>query len=409
MSAIMFLKKCIIGFSYGVSFPLTIVLLDYWLKECGVSNTTIGLFSLFHLPFALKLFFAPIIDECEIPYLSNLIGKRRSWVILGQLFLIISIICMAQINPKQNIGLLMFFASMIALADGIQNIALYPYQISDITQEQFGYTAGTISFGHRIGTIATKVFTLYCAHFLGWKTAYECSTLLIFCCMIFIFFMKEPKIADRVHITNKKNVHILSSPMNKMSEEIKKILYTKNGLYTILILLLYRATDFTIQKMSRVFCLEIGFSKIDIANIVQFFGSAAVVVGGFLAGFIIKKYGTLKAMIILSATHMIFLFSYLLLNYVGNNVDILCAVIFLEGISGGAVAAAFISFLYEECKNGSQYALLWAIHELGGMCFRFSSGFLADQLGWNLFFIITPLLSLPCIVVLMKKVDWIGK
>ena len=188
--------------------------------------------------------------------------------------------------------------------------------------------------------------------------------------------MKDPKIADRVHITNKKNVHILSSPMNKMSEEIKKILYTKNGLYTILILLLYRATDFTIQKMSRVFCLEIGFSKIDIANIVQFFGSAAVVVGGFLAGFIIKKYGTLKAMIILSATHMIFLFSYLLLNYVGNNVDILCAVIFLEGISEGAVAAAFISFLYEECKNGSQYALLWAIHELGGMCFRFSSGFL---------------------------------
>ena len=406
MPAIMFLKKCIIGFSYGVSFPLTIVLLDYWLKECGVSNTTIGLFSLFHLPFALKLFFAPIIDECEIPYLSQLLGKRRSWVIIAQVCLMISIFCMAQIDPKQNIGLLMLFASMVALADGIQNIALYPYQISDITQEQFGYTAGTISFGHRIGTIATKVFTLYCAHFWGWKIAYECSTLLIFCCMIFIFFMKEPKIADEIHEANKKNVHILSAPMKKMSEEIKKIFYTKNGLYTILILLFYRATDFTIQKMSRVFCLEIGFSKIDIANIVQFFGSAAVVVGGFLAGFIIKRYETLKAMIILSTTHMIFLFSYLLLNYVGNNTNVLCAVIFLEGISGGAVAAAFISFLYEECKNGSQYALLWAIHEIGGMVFRFSSGFLADQLGWHLFFIITPLLSLPCILILMKRMDW---
>ena len=96
----MFLKKCIIGFSYGVSFPLTIVLLDYWLKECGVSNTTIGLFSLFHLPFALKLFFAPIIDECEIPYLSKLMGKRRSWVVVGQIFLIISVFCMAQIDPQ---------------------------------------------------------------------------------------------------------------------------------------------------------------------------------------------------------------------------------------------------------------------------------------------------------------------
>ena len=157
-----------------------------------------------------------------------------------------------------------------------------------------------------------------------------------------------------------------------------------------------------------MFCLEIGFSKIDIANIVQFFGSAAVVVGGFLAGFIIKRYGTLKAMITLSTTHMIFLFSYLLLNQVGNNTDVLCAVIFLEGISGGAVAAAFISFLYEECKNGSQYALLWAIHEIGGMVFRFLSGFLADQLGWHLFFIIMPLFSLPCILVLMKRMG-LGK
>lgn len=400
----MFLKKCIIGFSYGVSFPLTIVLLDYWLKECGMSNTTIGLFSLFHLPFTLKLFFAPIIDECEIPYLSKLLGKQYSWVIVGQFLLIISILCMAQVDPKLNLGLFMFFASMVALADGIQNIALYPYQISDITQEQFGYTAGTISFGHRIGTIATKVFTLYCAHFFGWKTAYECSTLLIFFCMISIFFMKEPKIIDTIHNIDKENLHKLSSPINKISEEIKKIFYTKNGFYTILILLLYRATDFTIQKMSRVFCLEIGFSKVDIANIVQFFGSAAVIVGGFLAGFIIKKYKTLKAMIILSIIHMIFLFSYLFLNYVGNNINVLCIVIFLEGISGGAVAAAFISFLYEECKNGSQYALLWAIHELGGICFRFYSGFLVDQLGWNLFFIITPLLSLPCIIILMKRI-----
>lgn len=403
MSAVFFFKKLAVGLSYGVSFPLTVVLLDYWLKDCGAANSTVGLFSLFHLPFVLKIFFAPIIDEHEIPFISRLLNKRRSWVIVSQAVLIVSVCGMAQVDPRESISLLMFFASLVALADGMQNIALYPYQISDIAKEQFGYTAGIVAFGHRIGMIATKVITLYCAHFWGWKVAYQCSSLLIFCCMIFVFFMKEPKTEKSVSYGFcETSSRICLFSIKKTSGEIKKIFHTKNGLYTVLVLIFYRAADFVIQKMSRTFCLEIGFSKLEIANIVQFFGSIAAVLGGFLAGFTIKRTGTLKGMIVLSATHTIFLTTYALLNYVGNDVDVLCIVVFLEGFSGGAVAAAFIAFLYENCKNGSQYALLWAIHELGGMCFRLISGFLADQLGWTYFFMIVPLFSIPGIALTLK-------
>ncbi|MBR1734647.1 MAG: MFS transporter [Alphaproteobacteria bacterium] len=401
MPLVILLKKCIIGYSYGVSFPITIVILDYWLKECGVTNSTIGLFSLFHLPFALKLLFAPIIDRYKIPYLSKKIGHRCSWVLVSQCALITGIMCMAQSDPKSNILQLMCFASITALADGFQNIALYPYQISDITKEQFGYTAGIVSFGHRIGSISIKVATLYCAHFWGWKIAYECAACMVLCCMISIFFMKEPVITDDFKESNKKNIHALSSHIKEILKEIKHV---ANKRYIMLTLILYKATDFTIQKMSRVFCLDIGFSKLEIANIVQFFGSIAVVAGGFLAGFFIKKYGTLYSMMIISMMHMCFLFSYIILNYVGNDTNILCAIIFLEGVSGGAVSAAFIAFLYENCRNGSQYALLWAIHELSGTVFRFLSGFLADQFSWNTFFILTPLLSVPGILLLRKMI-----
>lgn len=395
-------KKVIVGFSYGVSFPLTVVILDYWLKDCGVSNTTVGLFSVFHLPFALKLFFAPIIDKSELPFFSKFFGRRRGWVVFSQLFLIVAVLCMAQMNPKTNIILLMSFASLVALADGFQNVALYPYQICDITKNQFGYVAGLISFGHRIGGIFVKVATLYCAHYFGWKIAYECAALIVFLCMISVFFMENPKIIADIHTFDKKSVHGLSSPLNELSSGIKKIINSSNGIYTILILLLYKATDYTIQKMSRAFCLEIGFSKLEIANIVQFFGSVAVVVGGFFAGFIISRFGVLRAMIYLAVLHMFSIFFYALLYYVGNDSDILCATIFAEGLSGGAVSAAFIAFLYENCKNGSQYAVFWAVHELGAMCFRFSSGFLADCLGWGRFFIFAPLLSIPCILILLK-------
>lgn len=402
MSPTLLLKKCIIGFSYGIPFPLTIVILDYWLKDCGIANLTIGLFSVFHLPFALKLLFAPIIDECRIPYLSKLLGHRRSWAFVSQLALTISVMCMAQVNPTNSLFTLMCFASVAALADGVQNISLYPYQISDITEDQFGYTAGMISFGHRIGTIVTKVTTLYCAHFWGWKIAYECAACLILFCMVFIFFMKEPVIAEGVYHANRKNVQAFSSPIKKIFKEMRQIIRRSDGLYVILTLLLYKASDFTIQKMSRVFCLEIGFSKLEIANIVQIFGSVSVVLGGFLAGFFIKKRGTLNSMIFFSIMHMSFLFCYVVLNRLGNDTDALCTTVFLEGLTGGAVAAAFIAFLYEECKNGSQYALLWAIHELGGMIFRLASGFLADMCDWAQFFMIIPWLSVPGILILKR-------
>lgn len=439
MPVYLIFQKYFIGFSYGISFPLTIVLLDYWLKDCGVTNATIGIFSILHLPFALKLFLAPIIDEKNIPIFSKLFGRRRSWVILSQMALILGVLCLSQTQPGCNLLWTMFFASFIALADGIQNIALYPYQISGINQEQFGYTAGIVSFGHRIGNIVTKCVTLYCAQFWGWKVAYQCSSLLILACMIAVIFIKEPAdtpldlsqnssktaeddtgecrsdicdltnksgLADQLDVSNRlKHFHFISllkksALLSKMFSEIQRLIYSERGIYTLLIVLLYKASDFTIQKMSRIFCLDIGFTKIDIANIVQFWGSIAVMLGGFIGGYIVKRSGILKAMMILSFVHMTVLFMYALLSKIGNNVYFLSFLVFFEGISGGAVSAAFIAFLYDKCKNGSQYALLWAIHEIGGMTLRMISGFLADLAGWYLFFIITPLLSIPGIVIL---------
>lgn len=407
MTSIDFLKKSGIGFTYGISFPLTIVILDYWLKDCGISNTTIGFFSFFHLPFVLKLFFAPVIDNFEIPYLSKKLGRQRSWGVLSQIMLICSVIGMANVDPKTNLMNLMVCASFVALFDGFQNIALYPYQISDISKDNLGYAAGIVSFGHRIGTITTKLAILYLAHFFGWKIAYECASLLIFLCMIFILFIDEPVMVDNTkHVSLRNYTNVPQK--NKLISQINGLFDKQNGIYIFAVLILYKASDFMIQKMSRSFCLEIGFSKLEIANIVQLFGSISVIIGGFVCGFFVKRYGIFRSMMYLSAAHMLSLLSYLALNTYGNNSYILCAVIFFEGVTGGAVSAAFLAFLYYLCKNGSQYALLWAIYEIGGMFFRFSSGFFVDISGWTNFFIVVPLFSIPGIMVL-KKLDKVRK
>jgi PAT family beta-lactamase induction signal transducer AmpG len=406
-----FFKKGIVGFTYGTSFPLTIVILDYWLKDCGVSNSTIGFFAFFHLPFILKLFFAPLIDNYDIPYLSKIFGRCRSWVVFSQSMLITSIIVMANADPKSNIYSLMIAATFVAISDGFQNIVLYKYQIDNVKKTDFGYIAGIVSFGHRLGTITTKLVVLYIAHFANWKIAYECAAILVFICMIFILNMEAPKKIDS-HTDAPGNIpsHKLNNSryFSKLIDQLRHLFHSEQyGSFAIWILVSYKASDFFAQKMSRVFCLEIGFSKLDMANIVQFFGSIAVVLGGFIGGFFIKKYGSIRSMIYFSIFHMISLFSYIFLF--GKNYHMLCTVIFCDGITGGAVTAAFLAFLYEICKNGSQYAIAWAIHEIGGLIFRSMSGIFVDNMGWKLFFITAPIISIPNLIILNKLVSKVGR
>jgi PAT family beta-lactamase induction signal transducer AmpG len=394
MSPLIFFKKFCVGFSYGTSFPLTIVILDYWLKECGVSNSVIGFFTILHLPFTLKFVVAPLIDNTDVPYLSKLLGHAKSWVILSQIVLIVGTIGMAHANPESSLSTLMLFASLVAFADGCQNVALYPYQINVVSADEFGYTAGVISFGHRFGSILTKFITLQAAHFFGWTVAYECAAVLIFVCILFILLTSSPEIRNTATSSSGYSV------FPYLKQIILGFLRKKNGYCLLGVLTLYKAANYLIQKMSRPFCLEIGFSKEEIAIIVQLVGAISMIIGGFVGGFCVKKIGLRKAMLYLGIAHMLSLYSYVGLYIYGHNTNVLRAIVCLEGVTDGATAAVFLAFLYTLCTGSSQYALLWALHEFVGLALASISGALVDAVGWLYYFLLIPLAFLPNVLLL---------
>ncbi|MDR3151298.1 MAG: MFS transporter [Holosporaceae bacterium] len=395
MSPLIFFEKFCVGFSYGTPFPLTIVILDYWLKECGVSNSIIGFFTILHLPFTLKFIWAPLMENTDVPYLSKLLGRTKSWVILSQIVLIIGTIGMAHANPESSLGTLMFFASLVAFADGCQNIALYPYQIDEVSAEEFGYTAGIVSFGHRLGSIFTKFVTLQMAHFFGWTAAYECAAVLISICMLLIL-LTSPPVTRSAAMPSDSDYSIFPH----LKQIILEFLRRKDGYYLLGILTLYKAADYLIQKMSRPFCLEIGFSKEEIAIIVQLVGAISMVIGGFIGGFYVKKVGLRKAMLYLGIAHMLSLYFYVGLYIYGHNTNVLRVVVCLEGVTEGATAAAFLAFLYTLCSGSSQYALLWALHEFVGLALASISGALVDAIGWLSYFLLIPFAFLPSMLLL---------
>lgn len=390
-----YLIKIFIGFSYGCSFPLTMTILDYWLKDLGFSATTIGLFAFVHWPFALKFFWGAFIDNVDIPILSKNFSRRKSWLIFSYILLICGILIVSASSSESPVFLLIFGASLIALADGCKNVVMYPYQLNDSNEKIFGFIASNVNLGHRIGAIFTKVAMLHIAHFFNWHLAYIFAAIVSAIVLILLLNVKEPKISETYSGQKRK---ILISLFNAWSKFINQ----ENSLRFLAVICLYKSADFMIQKMSRVFFLEIGFLKSDIANIVMCFGSITVIVGGFLGGALIKKFKIQKSMSLAVLCHYCVFPLYLLLLKNGASKEILTMLVACEALTGGFITTAFISFFYKITADGTTFALLWAIHEFSGMIFSSISGIFVSNFGWNVFFAVVPFLAIPNLILLSK-------
>ena len=88
-----------LGFSAGLPLALSGSTLQVWMREMGVDLGTIGLFGLVGTPYTLKFLWAPLVDALDVPALSARLGRRRGWLVLTQLLLMVAIVFLAFCDP----------------------------------------------------------------------------------------------------------------------------------------------------------------------------------------------------------------------------------------------------------------------------------------------------------------------
>ncbi len=408
-------SKFFIGFTCGVPFLLRLAILDLWLKDYGLSNSLIGIVTLLQCPFAFKFLWAPFIEKFNFPVLSRLFGQRKGWAIASQLLLFVGVIGMATSSPDSSLFRLLFFTSLVAFADGCQDMSLYTFQLSKTDSNMYGPTAGVYFFGYKTGLLFSKSITLYLAHYFGWNSAYFIMAFSIFVCTLFILKIEEPQANQAVsdQKTNLKPFKIITSTIQQcLVSPFKSFMKQADWKSLIAVIVLYRAGDILAQKMARLFYMDLGFSILDIANVVQVFGSIATLLGGVIGGYFIQRLGIIKSMIWFGVIHAISCLCYVALSLTGKSLPMFYFSVFVENITSGAVTTAFIAFLYSlSNKNyaATQYALLWAFYDIGGTFYRTVSGIIADALGWTNFFLIIPLTFIPSLIILLSIRDYSGE
>ncbi len=425
------LRILLLGAISGFPWVLIGSSLSLWLKEDGLSRSTIGWAGLIFGVYAFNYLWAPLIDRIQIPFLTKRIGHRKAWIIIMQTIILTSLIMWSLINPTDNLALVISVGLIIAIASATQDITVDALRIEQIGEDEgksmaAGAAIAVVGWwsGYKLG----GVLSLFSADFLQnigienyWQMTFLILGILLILMNIGLMFISETNVLER-YSKQKENDKLIS---DKLGNEnlFKKFLiwiagsisgpivsfFKKNGFSIALGILsfvfLFKVGEAFLGRMSIIFYKEIGFSKSDIAIYSKTLGWITTVIFTLLGGLFVIRSGVLKAMflagVLMASTNL--LFSILAWS---DKSEILfaVAVIFDDIAAAFATVAfvAFISLLVDRAYTATQYALLASIGTAGRTTLASSSGALVDWLNgdWGIFFILTALMVIPSLIIL---------
>jgi MFS transporter, PAT family, beta-lactamase induction signal transducer AmpG len=419
-------------------FPWVIIgsSLSLWLKEDGLSRSTIGWAGLIFAVYAFNYLWAPIIDKVRIPWLTNKIGHRRGWIVLMQAIILVCLVFWSLIDPTKNLTMVISIGLIIAIASATQDITVDALRIEQIGEHegksmQAGAAMAVVGWwtGYKLGGVvalnAAEIFEE-----MGfenyWQITFLILGIIIIACNIGLMFINETSQNDRKSSQQQTDKMIeeklgSSNSITKSAAWITGTVvgpvmsfFKKNGFNIALAILafifLFKIGEAFLGRMSVIFYKEIGFTKSDIALYSKGLGWITTVIFTLLGGLFAIRSGVIKAMfisgILMAATNLLFS----LLAWSGKSELLFAiAVIFDDMAAAFATVAfvAFISMLVDRTYTATQYALLASIGTAGRTTLAASSGALVDWLNgdWGIFFILTAIMVIPSLIFLYTIKD----
>ena len=381
-----------LGFASGLPNVLTQATLQAWMRNKGIDLGVIGLFSAVTIPYALKFIWAPIVDRYQLP----LLGRRRGWLLLTQLLLVIAIIGMAASGPKdQDASLTMFFLISLGVAflSATQDIVADAYRTDVLAPSELGAGAAVFVTGYRIGLIASGAGALELSEWLSWPNVYlvMVTTMGVGLAATLIAPATPPTAAP-------------TSLKKAIVEPFVSFFSRSEAVLVLFFVVLFKLPDVMARVMTLPLLLDLGFTNADIGRVQQGLGLAISILGAFVGGGLIAKMSLIRSLWIVGILQVVSNLGFLVLAVVGRDYAAMVAVIAIENFCGGLVTAAFVAFLMSQCDHrytAFQYALLTSLMALTGSLGGAPSGYIVNAMGYAWFFAITIIAGIPGLILLL--------
>jgi PAT family beta-lactamase induction signal transducer AmpG len=404
------LRMLLLGFSAGLPLLLVLGTLSFRLREAGIDRTTIGFLSWVGLAYGFKWVWSPLVDRMPIPLLTKWLGRRRSWLLLSQIVIIAGLVGMALTNPQNDLQSMVWFAVAVAFGSATQDIALDAYRIEMADVDRQAALASAYMTGYRIAMIWAGAGVFWVAAFAevapavavagaasavgevakavyqhsAWQTAYLAMAASMLLGVVTVLW--SPKPAERAYLPAKNAADWLKGALiEPFADFIRR--YKWHAALILALIATYRISDVVMGIMANPFYVDMGYTKLEVANVTKVFGVRFGVMRILMLGAILSAVSNL-------------LFAWL--GGRGHDVTALVWVISADNLSSGIASAAFIAYLSSLTNinySATQYALFSSMMLLLPKFLAGYSGKYVDAFGYIDFFTATAMLGAPVLLL----------
>lgn len=403
------LRMLALGFSAGLPLLLVFGTLSFWLREAGVDRSTIGYLSWVGLAYGFKWAWAPLVDRLPIPLLTRTLGRRRSWLLLAQATIVLSLCGMAFTDPQAALTPIVWFALATAFASATQDIALDAYRIESADTDRQAALAATYQTGYRLAMIWSGAGALWLAARASegsgyqqgaWQMAYLAMAASMAVGIVTVLLSPEPA---RRELPPAKDLGewLQGTLVEPFADFLRR--YRWQAVLILALIAVYRISDVVMGIMANPFYVDMGFTKDEVAAVTKIYGVIMTLLGAFVGGVLSMRFGVMRILMlgaVLSAASNL-LFAWLAGH--GHDVTALIFVVSADNLSAGIASAAFVAYLSSLTNvsySATQYALFSSLMLLLPKFIAGFSGAFVDANGYASFFTGTAMLGVPVLLLI---------
>ncbi|HJV83308.1 MAG TPA: AmpG family muropeptide MFS transporter [Noviherbaspirillum sp.] len=395
-----------LGFSSGLPLFILYNLLSAWLKSENVDLKAIGLFALVGFPYTWKFVWSPLMDRFHFPML----GRRRGWMLITQIALLGTVASMGLFSPRTELTAIVFLCGAVAFLSASQDIVIDAYRREMLTDEQQGSGTALFVNAYKLSTLVPGSLSLILSDFMSWQSVFFITSLFILPGIVATLIIAEPK--------------IYGQPPKNLREAVvlpfQEFIHRSGWSYALLVLafiFLYKLGDSMATALATPFYMDLGFTRTQIGLVAKNAGLWASLSGGILGAIWLEKTGINRGLWIFGVLQALAILGFAALAQTGVNTNdhatlMLGAVIGLEAFAVGLGTAAFTAYIATTTDpryTATQYALFTSLAAVPRTFFNAATGFIVDQTGWFVFFLLCFALAMPGMMLLPKIAPWNGE
>lgn len=383
-----------LGFSAGIPYLLVYPTQSAWLSDAHVPIQTIGLMSELTIAYKFKFVWAPFLDKYDAPIFSALLGRRRGWIVLSQIGVMLALIGIAFGDPANFLGYTVAFSLALGVAGATQDVTIDGWRITSVPVAKQSVMTAISEMGYRVGNLAAGAGALLLADRYGWPTAYAFMAGLMLIGAISAFVAPEPDSDFTVSRQHPGFVATVIAPIKEMA--------TRLGPMAVPIFLLiagFRLPGYISSAMAIPLFKSLHYSDTEIATVTKLFGFWIALAATFFSAYIIRKIGMMPSLLVGtvagSAAHLSLAW---LASSGGGDFWSFAISVGIEGFAYAFAQVVLINYMSSITATelaASQYALLTSLCAFPGSLLAGSSGFIIAHTGFPMFFVATSLIGIP--------------